>query len=58
MAPLSRAAAAVGADGLMIEVHNDPDRSLSDGAQSFTPDMFVALVADLRRIAPVVGREL
>src|SRR5687767_5638277 len=58
VAPLSRAAAAVGADGLMIEVHNDPDRALSDGAQSITPDMFAALVADLRRIAPVVGREL
>jgi len=58
VAPLSRAAAAVGADGLMIEVHNDPDRALSDGAQSITPEMFAALVADLRRIAPVVGREL
>jgi 3-deoxy-7-phosphoheptulonate synthase len=58
VAPLSRAAAAVGADGLMIEVHNDPDRALSDGAQSITPDMFADLVADLRRIAPVVGREL
>ena len=58
VAPLSRAAAAVGADGLMIEVHNDPDRALSDGAQSITPDMFADLVADLRKIAPVVGRRL
>jgi 3-deoxy-7-phosphoheptulonate synthase len=58
VAPLSRAAAAVGADGLMVEVHNDPDRALSDGAQSITPDMFAALVGDLRRIAPVVGRRL
>jgi 3-deoxy-7-phosphoheptulonate synthase len=58
VAPLSRAAAAVGADGLMIEVHNDPDRALSDGAQSITPEAFAELVGDLRRIAPVVGRGL
>ena len=42
VAPLSRAAAAVGADGLMIEVHHDPNRALSDGPQSITPDMFAA----------------
>jgi 3-deoxy-7-phosphoheptulonate synthase len=58
VAPLSRAAAAVGADGIMIEVHNDPDRALSDGAQSITPEAYAALVADLKRIAPVVGRRL
>jgi len=58
VAPLSRAAAAVGADGLMIEVHNDPDRALSDGPQSITPEMFEALVVDLRKIAPVIGRRL
>jgi 3-deoxy-7-phosphoheptulonate synthase len=58
VAPLSRAAAAVGADGLMIEVHNDPNRALSDGPQSITPDMFADLVADLRKIAPVIGRTL
>jgi 3-deoxy-7-phosphoheptulonate synthase len=58
VAPLSRAAAAVGADGLMIEVHNDPDRALSDGAQSITPDMFAGLVDDLRRIAGVVERRI
>ena len=58
VAPLSRAAAAVGADGLMIEVHNDPDRALSDGPQSITPEMFEDLVADLRKIAPVIGRTL
>ena len=58
VAPLSRAAAAVGADGLIIEVHNDPNRALSDGPQSITPDMFVELVADLRKIAPVIGRRL
>lgn len=58
VAPLSRAAAAVGADGLLIEVHHDPDRALSDGPQSLTPVQFAELVADLRRIAPVVGRSL
>ena len=58
VAPLSRAAAAVGADGLMIEVHHDPDRALSDGPQSLTPEMFEALVRDLRQIAPVLGRRL
>jgi 3-deoxy-7-phosphoheptulonate synthase len=58
VAPLSRAAAAVGADGLMVEVHNDPDRALSDGPQSITPEMFEVLVKDLRQIAPVIGRRL
>ena len=58
MAPLSRAAAAVGADGLMIEVHHDPNRALSDGPQSITPDMFESLMGDLRQIAPVIGRRL
>jgi 3-deoxy-7-phosphoheptulonate synthase len=42
----------------MIEVHNDPDRALSDGPQSLTPEMFESLVLDLRKIAPVVGRRL
>jgi 3-deoxy-7-phosphoheptulonate synthase len=56
--PLSRAAAAVGADGLMIEVHHDPDRALSDGPQSITPETFAVLVAELRQIATVIGREL
>jgi len=58
VAPLSRAAAAVGADGLIIEVHNDPNRALSDGPQSLTPEMFEELVTDLRKIAPVIGRRL
>jgi 3-deoxy-7-phosphoheptulonate synthase len=58
VSPLSRAAVAVGADGLMVEVHHDPSRALSDGPQSITPDMFGALVRDLRQIAPVIGREL
>ena len=58
VAPLSRAAAAVGADGLMIEVHHDPNRALSDGPQSITPDMFETLMQDLGQIAPVIGRTL
>jgi len=58
VAPLSRAAAAVGADGLIIEVHHDPNRALSDGPQSITPDMFEALMRDLGQIAPVLGRHL
>jgi len=58
VAPLSRAAAAVGADGLLVEVHHDPNRALSDGPQSITPDMFEALMGELRQIAPVIGRTL
>lgn len=58
VAPLSRAAAAVGADGVLVEVHHDPDRALSDGPQSITPEMFESLVGELRRIAEVVGRKL
>jgi 3-deoxy-7-phosphoheptulonate synthase len=58
VAPLSRAAAAVGADGVMIEVHHDPNRALSDGPQSITPDMFEELMRELRQIAPVIGRKL
>ena len=54
--PMARAAVAAGADGLLIEVHDDPDRALSDGAQSLYPEQFDGLMADLRVIAPVVGR--
>jgi len=54
--PLSRAAVAVGADGLIIEVHNDPDRALSDGMQSLYPDQFDALMGQVRQIAAVLGR--
>ena len=56
--PMSRGAAAVGADGLILEVHHDPDRALSDGPQSITPETFDALVRELRQIAPVIGRSL
>ena len=54
--PLARAAIAVGADGLMVEVHCDPDRALSDGMQSLFPDQFDELMTQVRLIAPIVGR--
>ncbi|MFY9673494.1 MAG: 3-deoxy-7-phosphoheptulonate synthase [Terriglobales bacterium] len=56
--PLSRAAVAVGADGLIIEVHHDPDRALSDGMQSLYPDQFEALMGQVRQIAAVLGRRV
>ena len=56
--PMARAAVAAGADGLLIEVHNDPDHALSDGAQSLTPDEFSQLMGELRIIAPAVNRHL
>jgi 3-deoxy-7-phosphoheptulonate synthase len=54
--PLSRAAVAVGADGLMVEVHNNPDEAMSDGPQSLFPDQFDELMKQVRQIAAVVGR--
>jgi 3-deoxy-7-phosphoheptulonate synthase len=54
--PLSRAAIAVGADGLLVEVHNKPDEALSDGPQSLFPDQFDELMTQIRKIAAVVGR--
>ena len=56
--PMALAALAAGADGVLIEVHPRPDEALSDGAQSLTPEMFAALVADLGSIAPALGRPL
>ena len=56
MTPLSRAAVAVGADGLIVEVHCDPDKALSDGMQSLYPDQFDELMVLVRQIAAVVGR--
>ena len=55
---LSKAAVAVGADGLIIEVHNDPPNALSDGAQSLTPDAFSRLMQDLSKVASAVGRSI
>jgi len=54
--PLSRAAVAVGADGLMVEVHHQPDLALSDGMQSLYPEQFDELMVQICQIAPVVGR--
>jgi len=56
--PLSRAAVAVGCDGLIIEVHNDPDHALSDGMQSLYPEQFDELMSEVRQIATVLHREL
>jgi 3-deoxy-7-phosphoheptulonate synthase len=58
VAPMARAAVAAGADGLIIEVHNDPDHALSDGAQSMFPQQFDRLMAELRIIAPAIGRTI
>jgi 3-deoxy-7-phosphoheptulonate synthase len=55
-APMARAAVAAGADGLLIEVHNDPEHALSDGAQSLYPEQFEQLMKELNMIAPAVGR--
>jgi 3-deoxy-7-phosphoheptulonate synthase len=56
--PLSRAAVAVGADGLLVEVHHDPDRALSDGPQSILPAEFEQLIREVRLIAAVLGRTI
>ncbi|HEV3315847.1 MAG TPA: 3-deoxy-7-phosphoheptulonate synthase [Candidatus Angelobacter sp.] len=56
--PMSRAAVAVGADGLLVEVHHDPDRALSDGVQSILPDQFDELMSEIRQIAPIVHRNV
>ena len=56
--PMARAAVAAGADGLLIEVHCDPDHALSDGAQSMFPNQFDRLMAELRIIAPAIGRSI
>jgi 3-deoxy-7-phosphoheptulonate synthase len=56
--PMARAAVAAGADGIIVEVHPDPDRALSDGGQSLYPEQFAGLVSDLRAIAQAIGREV
>jgi 3-deoxy-7-phosphoheptulonate synthase len=55
---LARAAVAVGCDGLMVEVHHQPDQALSDGAQSIFPEQFAQLMDEAAAIAQVVGREV
>jgi 3-deoxy-7-phosphoheptulonate synthase len=54
--PMARAAVAAGADGLLIEVHPDPDRAVSDGAQTLTPEQFTEMMRQVRLIAAAVGR--
>jgi 3-deoxy-7-phosphoheptulonate synthase len=56
--PLSRAAVAVGADGLLVEVHHEPDKALSDGMQSILPEEFAVLVGEVRQIAAVLHRDV
>ena len=58
VAPMARASVAAGADALLIEVHCNPDKALSDGAQSLFPEQFAKLMDELRMIAPAVGRKI
>jgi 3-deoxy-7-phosphoheptulonate synthase len=56
--PMARAAVATGCDGILVEVHNHPEKALSDGPQSIYPDQFARMMDELGQIAPVVGRQL
>jgi 3-deoxy-7-phosphoheptulonate synthase len=56
--PMARAAIASGADGILVEVHDHPEKALSDGPQSIYPDQFARMMDELEQIAPVVGRSL
>ena len=56
--PMARAAVAAGADGIIVEVHPNPDRALSDGGQSLYPDQFARLVSELRAISTAIGRSV
>ena len=58
VSPMARASIAAGADGIIVEVHTDPDKALSDGPQSLYPEQFEQLMRDLYVIAPVVGKQL
>ncbi|MEK7196038.1 MAG: 3-deoxy-7-phosphoheptulonate synthase [Nitrospirota bacterium] len=58
VAPMAKAAIAAGADGLLIEVHTDPENAMSDGEQSLKPDAFKKLMSELKPIAKAVGREI
>ena len=55
---LAKAAVVAGADGIIVEVHNDPENALCDGAQSLRPEAFDNLMKDIKQLAPVVGREI
>ena len=56
--PMARASVAAGADGIMVEVHQDPDHALSDGAQSLYPDQFAQMMKEVRLIAQAIGRHI
>ena len=56
--PMARAAVAAGADGLMVEVHNDPEKALSDGPQALLPEQYVDLMKQVKMIAEVIGRKM
>ena len=56
--PMSRAAIAAGSDGLLVEVHHQPDKALSDGPQALYPEQFARLVDEIGQIAPIVGRSV
>lgn len=56
--PMARAAVAAGTDGIMIEVHNDPDKALSDGPQALLPEQFVTMMKEIKLIAEVIGRKV
>jgi 3-deoxy-7-phosphoheptulonate synthase len=58
VAPVGRAAVAAGADGLIVEVHKDPSKALSDGAQSLKPENFAKMVSEVRRVAEAIGRRV
>ena len=58
VAAMARASVAAGCDGLLIEVHPDPDKAVSDGAQSLFPHQFAKLMDELRIIAPAVGKHI
>jgi 3-deoxy-7-phosphoheptulonate synthase len=55
---MARAAVATGADGILVEVHHQPEKALSDGPQSIYPDQFAVMMNELAQIAPVVDRNL
>ena len=55
---MCRAAVAAGADGLIIEVHADPEHALTDGAQSITPEQFAGMMKSIKRIAAAIDREV
>ena len=55
---MARAAVAAGADGLMVEVHHEPEKALSDGPQALLPEQFAELMTQVKAIAEVIGRKI